>query len=298
MSDGFLNLNKPTGISSRAAVDLVVKLVGRKTRVGHAGTLDPLASGVLVVGLGAGTRLIERVQDQPKVYRTVIRLGATSDTLDADGRISEMSAPPVPTPEQVRGALATQVGTIAQVPPQYSALKVAGRRAYDLARQGESVELAPRDVVIDRVDLLSYAWPRLELEIACGGGTYIRSIARDVGEALGCGGYVEVLVRTRIGPFRIEEAIDPRDLDAASWPGLVRPLIEAVPDLPRVDLTPEQVTRIRRGQFLDVRRLSNAPPPGDVALIDPTGVLVAIAEHDPGAGLIRPRRVLVQSGTS
>ncbi len=293
MSDGFLNLNKPSGISSRAAVDMVVRLVGRKTRVGHAGTLDPLASGVLVVGLGAATRLIEYVQRQSKTYRTVIRLGARSDTLDADGTIVETPDATVPGESQIHEALADQVGTISQLPPQYSALKVAGRRAYDLARRGEEVELAPRDVVIERIELLSYGWPRLELEIACGGGTYIRSIARDVGEALGCGGLVEVLVRTGIGPFRITEAMDPGALTPETWPAHLRPLVEAVVDLPRIALSPEQVDRVARGQFLDVRRLAATPPPGEVALLGPEGDLVAVAEHDPRTGLIRPRRVLV-----
>src|SRR4051812_7138067 len=193
---GVLNLNKPPGATSRDVVNRVVQLE-RKLKVGHAGTLDPLATGVLVVCVGAATRLIENVQRMPKVYRTVVRLGARSDTLDADGRVTEVEHPEVPDEGGIRAAMADQVGRIAQRPPAFSALKVEGRRAYDLARAGRDVDLAPRPVRIDRIDLLAYAWPRLELEIACGSGTYIRSIARDVGEALGCGGLVDVLVRTR-----------------------------------------------------------------------------------------------------
>ncbi len=220
---GVLCLNKPTGVTSRWVVDRAVKAFGRKVKVGHAGTLDPLASGVLVVCVGAATRLIAYVQQQAKTYQTVVRLGAISDTLDADGAVEEVAGAADPGIEAIRAAIATQIGTIAQIPPDYSALKVDGRRAYDLARAGETVDLAARMVVVSRIDVLSYAWPKLELEIACGGGTYIRSIARDVGEALGCGGLVERLVRTRIGRFTLDEAIDPAALSSVTAPGWLRP---------------------------------------------------------------------------
>ena len=201
---GVLNLNKPGGMTSRDVVDLVSRPLRKaKVKVGHAGTLDPLATGVLVVCVGSATRLIEYVQRMPKAYRTVVLLGARSDTLDADGKVEAVEDPPIPTEAEVRSALLTQVGTISQMPPQFSALKVEGKRAYDLAREGQAVELAARPVRIDQVELISYAWPRLELQVDCGSGTYIRSIARDIGEILGCGGLVEVLTRTRIGPFRL-----------------------------------------------------------------------------------------------
>src|SRR4051812_24473518 len=161
---GLLNLNKPIGVTSRDVVDRVSRPL-RKVKVGHAGTLDPLASGVLVVCVGAATRLIEYVQRMPKAYRTAVRLGARSDTLDADGRIEVADDPPIPTEAEVRSALATQVGLIRQVPPQFSALKVEGRRAYDLARAGQAVELAARPVRVDRVELISYEWPRLEFTV-------------------------------------------------------------------------------------------------------------------------------------
>jgi tRNA pseudouridine55 synthase len=289
---GFLDLNKPPGVTSRDVVNAVVRLVGRRTKAGHAGTLDPLASGVLVVAVGSATRLIEHVQAQAKSYRAVVRLGARSDTLDADGQIEEVSDPPVPDEAAVRAALASQVGMIEQIPPQFSALKVGGRRAYDLARRGEAVELAARPVRIDRVELLRYAWPRLEIAVDCGAGTYIRSIARDVGEALGCGGLIEVLERTAVGVFRLADALDPAALRAESLAGHLRPLTDAVPDLPRVPLDPEQADRIARGAALDARRLAPPPPPGELALLAPDGTLLALAEHDPAAGHVRPRRVL------
>jgi tRNA pseudouridine55 synthase len=288
---GVLNLNKPAGLTSRDVVNRVSRPL-RGTKVGHAGTLDPLASGVLVVCVGPATRLIEYVQRLPKTYRTVVRLGARSDTLDADGRVVEVADATVPAEAAVRSALAGQVGTILQEPPQFSALKVEGRRAYDLARAGREVELAARPVTIHRIEVLGYAWPRLELEIECGGGTYIRSIARDVGEALGCGGLVEVLVRTRIGPFALADALDPLVLSAASLPALLKPALEAVPGLPRLVLSAEEVAAVAQGRSLALGRQINPPSTGEVALIDPEGTLVAIAEADPAADRIVPRRVL------
>ncbi len=152
IQSGILNLNKPTGMTSRAVVDLIARPL-RRVKVGHAGTLDPLASGVLVVCVGAATRLIEYVQRQGKVYRTVVRLALRSDTLDADGQVVETPDAHQPSEADIRAVLATQVGTIQQVPPQYSALKVGGKRAYDLARRGQNVALDARPVVIERIDL-------------------------------------------------------------------------------------------------------------------------------------------------
>ncbi len=289
--NGVLNLNKPGGMTSRAVVDMVVRPL-RRTKVGHAGTLDPLATGVLVVCVGTATRLIEYVQRMPKTYRTTVRLGARSDTLDADGTVVAEESPRVPGEPEIRTALAAQVGTIAQIPPQYSALKVEGRRAYDMARAGHAVELAPRDVLISRIDVLSYIWPRLDLEIGCGSGTYIRSIARDLGEALGCGGLVEVLTRTRIGPFTLDDALDPLELTAESIPGRLRPTLEAVASLPRLPLSPDQVAAIGQGRALSADSFGGAVPAGEIALVGPDGALVAIAEGIAGSGRVEPRRVL------
>lgn len=293
---GVLNINKPSGVTSRDVVDRVVRLC-RKTKVGHAGTLDPLASGVLVVCVGAATRLIEFVQRMPKTYRSVVRLGARSDTLDRDGKVVETPDPLAPSMLAVRTAVAGQVGTLAQVPPQFSALRVAGKRAYDLARAGVAVDLAAREVVVKRVEIFSYMWPYLELEIDCGGGTYIRSIARDIGEILGCGGLVDVLIRTRIGHFTIEDAIDPDALSAESLPGLLRPAIDAVGDLARLVLAEEQVTDVLQGRPLPVHGVAGAAGlSGEAALVGPGGELVAVAELDAATGRIQPRRVLAQSG--
>ncbi|QDV37736.1 tRNA pseudouridine(55) synthase TruB [Tautonia plasticadhaerens] len=293
---GLLNLDKPIGLTSRDVVNRVAyPLKKAKVKVGHAGTLDPLASGVLVVAVGPATRLIEQVQRRPKSYAATILLGATSDTLDADGAVTPVPDAPVPSADAVRSALASQVGEVEQMPPAYSALRVGGKRAYDLAREGRAVDLAPRRVRIDRVALVRYEWPHLEIEVDCGSGTYIRSIARDVGEALGCGGLIAALRRTRIGPFLVEDALppDPDRLTAETIPGLLRPALDAVDDLPRLSLTPEQEALVRLGRPLGLASGVGPPAePGEVALLGPDGLLVALAEADPGSGLYRPRRVL------
>lgn len=290
---GILVANKPGGVTSRAVVDRVVRLVGR-VKVGHAGTLDPLATGVLVVCVGPATRLVQEIQGFPKSYRTVVRLGARSDTLDADGRIELQRDSPVPSADEVATAVAPLVGDVEQVPPEFSALKVGSRRAYELARAGRTVDLAPRRVRIDRIKVLRYEWPRVELEIDCGSGTYIRSIARDLGEALGCGGLVEVLVRTRIGAFTLEDAVDPDRISVESLPGLLRPAVEAVAGRPRLRLAPDQVAAVAAGRRIAADLEGSAGiAPGPIALVDQRGELVALAELDPADGWIQPRKVFI-----
>ena len=290
---GILVVDKPSGLTSRAVVDRVVRLIGR-VKVGHAGTLDPLASGVLVVCVGPATRLVEEIQSMPKSYRTIVRLDARSDTLDADGRIECVDGVRVPSIGDIQAALAPLVGEVDQVPPAYSALKLGGRRAYDLARGGQVVELVARRVRIDRIEVTRYEWPRLELAIDCGSGTYIRSIARDVGEALGCGGLVEVLVRTRIGPFRLEEAVTWDGLTAESVHGLLRSPVEAVAELPRLVLEPSQVAAAAAGRCIPIGPNEvEAQGPSPIALVDVDGGLIALAEIQPEAGRIQPRKVFV-----
>jgi tRNA pseudouridine55 synthase len=290
---GFLNVHKPSGPTSRAVLNRVARLV-RGVKIGHAGTLDPLASGVLVVGLGPATRLIDFVQQMPKSYRTVVRLGARSDTCDADGTIEAVLDPPIPSAEAIAAALQRQLGTIEQRPPGYSAVKVRGRRAYDLARGGMALDLPPRPVTIYRIGQIDYAWPRLVLEIDCGAGTYIRSIVRDLGETLDCGGYVEELVRTRIGTFTIDEAIDPEHLTTATIVAHVLPTSAAVGHLPQFQLTVEQVAEIVQGRAVNLDPPTGEPlPQGDVALLGPDGSVVAVAEADSRTGRLQPQRVLV-----
>jgi tRNA pseudouridine55 synthase len=291
---GLLNINKPAGLTSRAVVDRVARLVGR-SKVGHAGTLDPLASGVLVICLGSATRLVEHVQHMTKTYRAIVRLGARSDTLDADGRIEAVADPGVPSGLQVEQAVASQVGQILQVPPEYSALRVQGRRAYDLARSGRAVTLEPRRVRVDRIETVSYDWPRLELVIDCGAGTYIRSIARDVGEKLGCGGLIESLVRTRIGHFTIETSVDPLCLTCDELAAHLKPLREAVADLPALTLHIEEQHRaVAQGRTFAAASLApQVVPKGEVALVAADGRLLAVAQSDTSAGTLHPFKVMV-----
>lgn len=300
MSDrpcGILVLDKPTGLSSRAALDVLARPLKRLgVKAGHAGTLDPLASGVLVVCVGTATRLIESVQRMTKVYRATIRLGATSDTLDADGSIVGLEVRKIPDEGRVRAALADQVGEIDQAPPAFSALKVGGERAYDLARAGRTVELSTRRVRIDRIDLLSYAWPRVEVEVACGAGTYIRSIARDLGERLDCGGLIQALARTRIGPFELAHAVP---AEPGLWPieaiaARLRSPLEALIDVPRQGLSPRELAEVRQGRSI---MASAMPEDGDeVALIGPEGRLAALGLVDRATGRIAPRKVFDPGG--
>jgi len=206
--NGVLNLNKPAGISSARAVSRVKRLLPRGTKIGHAGTLDPFATGVLLLLVGKSTRLCERLMDQPKQYEATVTLGATTPTDDPESpRTPTPGAQPVDR-DRLEAALKLFIGPILQRPPAFSALKVGGRRAYDLARKGQTVELQPRTVNVYGVELLDYDWPLARLRIDCGRGTYIRAIARDLGEALGTGGYLTALTRTRVGPFYLKNAVE------------------------------------------------------------------------------------------
>jgi tRNA pseudouridine55 synthase len=284
---GLLVLDKPQGLTSREALDRAAKWFPRKTKIGHAGTLDPLATGVLVLAVGQATRLVEYVQDMPKTYRSRIRLGATSDTDDADGTVTaNPSATPVDE-AALRAALAGFVGEIEQVPPAYSAAHVEGKRAYDLARRGDEVALIPRRVRIDRTELLSCTWPDLELEVHCGKGTYIRSIARDLGAKLGVGGYVTALRRLRIGPFTVDDSVS-LDADAETARHRLLPPAAAVSALPTVRVTADQARRLQHGQSIP------ATGDGAAAVVDEVGGLIAVG-HIAG-GLLRPEKVVRMAG--
>jgi len=208
MTEGLLILDKPVAISSAQAVDRVKRLLPVGTKVGHTGTLDPFASGVLVLLLGRATRQCQRIMDMPKTYEARIRLGATTATDDIESPEQPREPAPVPpSRRQIEQAVQSFVGLIQQRPPVYSAVKLRGRRACDLARRGATVRLEPRPVRIYAIDVLDYAWPDLNLRIECGRGTYIRALARDLGETLNVGGYLAALRRTRIGPYDIQQAV-------------------------------------------------------------------------------------------
>jgi tRNA pseudouridine55 synthase len=287
---GLLVVDKPAGLTSRDVVDRAARWFPRRTRLGHTGTLDPLATGVLVLCVGEATRLTEYVQRMRKTYEAGILLGARSTTDDADGDITRVANATPPDRDQVDAALVPFIGRIGQVPPPYSAARVAGRRAYQLARSGKTVDLAPRDVEISRIELLEYDYPRLRVKIQCGKGTYIRSLARDLGEALGCGAMVETLRRTSVGCFKIAQAIT-LDVDATHAHSHLLPLASAVSEMQRVTLGAEELTRLRQGM-----RIPSPVPPDDkiaeVAVFAEDGALAAIASVDAKERVLQPEKVL------
>ena len=289
---GILNLNKPAGVTSRRVVDDVQRLA-RPAKVGHAGTLDPLATGVLVVCTGAATRLIEYVQRMPKSYTGTFLLGRESPTEDVDGEVTELDNPPVPSRQQIEAAARAFVGRIEQRPPAFSALKVGGRRAYDLARRGQAVELEPRPVTIHRIEVARYDYPALTLRVECGSGTYIRSLGRDLAESLGTAAVMSELVRTAIGRFRLEEAVDPSRLTKQNWTDLLLPPLWAVDALPRVELAGGEIARIRNGQTISGK--GSPSPSQELAAVDASGRLVAILQSR-GGDLLGPVRNLPPDG--
>lgn len=208
---GILVLDKPAGISSAGLLNRLKRLLPRKTKIGHAGTLDPFATGVLLALIGKATKRCEELMGSPKSYRATVKLGATTATLDPDSPESPVSAR-VPALEEIQKALEPFSGQILQMPPAFSALKVGGKRAYDLARAGKVVELQPRPVVVYRLKLVSYQYPEVVLDMDVGRGFYVRSLAHDLGRALGTGGYLTALRRTRVGPFDADSACQPGDL--------------------------------------------------------------------------------------
>ncbi len=290
---GIIVLDKPTGPTSRDLVNRVAELLPR-VKVGHAGTLDPLASGILIVCVGVATRLTEVIQDLGKSYKTVIRLGARSDTDDALGSIVVEEKPRVPPLLEVREALARLVGKVVQTPPEYSAVKIKGRRAYDLARAGQTVEIAPRCVQIDRIEAIGYSWPHLELEIDCSKGTYIRAIARDLGVTLGCGGLVETLERTRIGPFTREQATDPQELSSENIGMVIRPPLDAVAHLKTLRVDAAGIEAVTHGRTVAMPDNMAQGEAGEamVALVDDNSRLIALAAPDFERRLLQPRQGL------
>jgi tRNA pseudouridine55 synthase len=284
--NGLLVIDKPGGMTSRDVVNRVQKWFPRKTKIGHTGTLDPLATGVLVVCIGAATRLADYVQAMSKSYISRFRLGATSTTDDVDGEVAVHTASTFPTHAEIEESLASFVGTIEQVPPAFSALKVSGQRAHELARKGSDVPLAARPVRIDAIRLIAYEWPYLDVEVDCGKGTYIRSIARDFGAKLGCGGMVQTLRRTRIGTFKAEQGIG---LDVEPEIIKLLPLTAAIRDLPQLTIDSETERRFRCGQSIqNLAGISDMKK--EIALTNHSGELVGIGECERGE--IYPKLVL------
>jgi tRNA pseudouridine55 synthase len=278
MIHGFLNIDKPAGPTSHDLVARVRRLTKQK-RVGHAGTLDPAATGVLVVALGAATRLIEYVQDATtKRYRALVRLGVTTTTDDAEGEVIDTFSVPPFDPLVLESVLGHFRGSIMQVPPMYSALHHEGRRLHELAREGTVVERAARPVTIERLKLLAWEPPLVTLDILCSKGTYIRALARDLGAALGCGAHLQELRRTAVGTFLVEDSIPLAALE--THPSLVTSYIlppeRAVADWPLIELEAAEARQIRNGQTI-----VHADPEGPRARAHgPGGQLLALLIRD------------------
>jgi tRNA pseudouridine55 synthase len=290
---GFLVVDKPGGWTSHDVVDAARGWLGTR-RVGHLGTLDPLATGVLPLAVRAATKLVSFVSSQEKSYAGAICLGVETDTYDAEGEVVRRHPGPLPDEAAVREALAAFVGEIDQIPPMFSAVKQGGVPLHRLAREGREVERSPKRVRIDRLEVRKYDPPRVEIEVDCSGGTYVRALAHDVGARLGCGGHLADLRRTRSGPFRIADAHTPERLEAAARAGqierfLVSPL--GVLGLPALRLDAEEVREIARGAEIEATGPPQQPGTRMVAH-DGAGDVVAILELRPGRRL-KPLRVLV-----
>jgi tRNA pseudouridine55 synthase len=288
--DGILVVNKPLGWTSHDVVAHVRRLA-REKRVGHAGTLDPMATGVLLVCLGRATRVTEYLMASDKTYRAIVRLGAETDTHDADGQV--VATHPVDADESdVRRVLAGFVGEIDQVPPMYSAIKREGKPLYKLARKGLAVERAPRRIVIHEINLRAWQPPDLTIDVRCSPGTYIRSLAHDVGAVLGCGAHLSQLTRLASGSFTLDDAVALQDLASLeNLSSLLRPLDAALQPLPPVTLDADQAQRILNGRSIALGAPEHLDPPLCRAY-DAAGAFLAIIVYDPQAQLWRPHKVL------
>ncbi|HEX7473372.1 MAG TPA: tRNA pseudouridine(55) synthase TruB, partial [Candidatus Limnocylindrales bacterium] len=306
--DGILVLAKPPGPTSHDMVSLVRRISATR-RVGHGGTLDPFASGVLPLFLGRATRVVEYHLGDEKAYRATVCFGAASTTDDLEGELTPFPGP-APDRATVEATLGAFRGSIEQTPPAYSAIKVAGRRAYAVARAGGTVELRPRTVTIGRLDLVDWDGsdperPVATVEVECSAGTYIRAIARDLGAALGNAAYLGALVRTASGPFRLETAVsldalrqaadgDSADDDPAALAGLLLPVDAGLEALASVTLVAADLPRVARGQA--VRTTSAEPGEAPVRLFDEAGRLVAIGRWR--GGTLLPDKVLVDAAST
>lgn len=285
MTSGLLVIDKPVGPTSHDVVQRLRRLSGQR-RIGHAGTLDPLAEGVLLVCLGRATRLVEYLVGLDKTYETTVRLGQATTTYDAEGAVTR-ERPVEVTPNQIEAALVVFRGPIQQRVPPFSAVKRDGQPLYKSARRGETVEPPAREVTIHALDVPAFAPPLLTLRVVCSSGTYIRSLAHDLGAALGCGGHVAALRRTAVGRFTIAQAVG---LDALTPENLAEYLLPpeaAVAHLPRLDVDETSAARLAMGQRLDA---PGDAPAGNVAAFGPGERFLGVVGVD--GGVLRPRKML------
>ena len=288
--DGVLVIDKPWGPTSFDVVRQVRSLLKLK-KVGHTGTLDPMATGVLPLCLGEATKVAGFITEGDKAYDATVRLGAETDTQDAEGQVTARSPVPPLTPALLESALARFRGSFDQMPPMYSAVKVGGKRLYDLARAGEEVERAARHITVYELVLRDFSADRLQLSVRCSKGFFVRTLAFDLGRALGCGAHLEALRRTHSGPFTLAQALPLADLPALAREGALAPRLvtmsDALVELPEVRVGAAEAQRVSHGVPVEVP----AGLPGRVRVMGPDGALLAVAEVV--AGRLRYLRVLV-----
>jgi tRNA pseudouridine55 synthase len=300
--NGLLIVNKPQGITSHDVVDRARRLLGVR-RIGHTGILDPIATGVLPLCVGRATRLAQFILAEHKTYEGIFRLGWATTTYDADGEpVGERKAPSV-TQEQVEETFALFRGKIQQIPPMFSAKKVGGKKLYELAREGKEVERKPVDIEVFELRVLSFDGDRVGFRMRCSSGAYVRNVAHDTGQKLGCGGHVESLARTAVGLMTLDQAVSLDELTRENAAGHVMPMEKIPLDMPLIRITRAGLAHLRHGQPLD-RSVILPAPPGEtqgesgggrpVRVLGPEGELVAIAERR-AAAFFQPRVVLLAS---
>jgi len=295
---GALVVDKPVGMTSHDVVQAIRNGTGLR-RAGHTGTLDPRASGVLVILVGPAVRLSEYVSASDKRYQAIIRLGGSTDTFDGEGKVTLSKDPVNVTEAQFEEALQTFVGEIEQTPPPYSAVKVQGRKAYEMAREGEEVDLAPRKITVHHLEVLEWAPPEVVIDVHCSSGTYVRSLANDLGVMLGCGAYLVGLRRTKSGRFSLRDSVPLRKLQeaftAGNWYQYLIPAAEALGDWTAIELNPDEVEGVRHGQRVKV---VGEPTETKVRGVSTQGELVALMEltiNEDGSREWQPKKVFFTS---
>jgi tRNA pseudouridine55 synthase len=298
MMDGILNINKATGMTSHDAVAIVRKTLKQK-RVGHAGTLDPAASGVLPICLGQATRVAEYLSESGKAYQADIVFGIVTDTYDAEGEIVSSSDATGLTIEQIQAALPPFLGWQLQMPPRYSAIKIAGQPAYKHARKGEEIKLEPRPIEITKLDIMAWQPPHLTLAIECSKGTYIRSLAFDLGAMLGCGAHLGGLIRTRSGPFLLMKSITLEQLAQATSTGSIQdyifPADLALQQYPALTLDAKTTVRVLHGNTFQYLQAETAQEHTVARVYDANGLFIAIATWDKEQKVWQPKKVFVET---
>jgi len=290
--DGVLIIDKPAGRTSHDVVAEVSRRLGR-AKTGHAGTLDPMATGVLVVLVGEATKIAQVLTADDKAYEGTLELGLETDTLDADGAVVRERRAEAALVDRaaLEAAMVRFLGAGQQTPPMYSAVRVEGRRLHELARAGTEVERAARPIEIRRFDLVSFAPPQADFAVDCSKGTYVRSLVADLGHALGCGAHLTRLRRTRSGPFDLARALPLAEVDhEAASARLVR-LAEAVAHLPQAEIPPDHERSVLTGKPLKWNEISDRPAPAGMVALVARGVLLALAEVEPDTARVAYRRV-------